>query len=576
VTGLTSNTRMAAGPAPIDASAGSAHSALIVILAAVAAIGGTVVAFYYHRLGLTLSHYDARGHLVVARRIFDSITPGWQQIGAVWLPLPHLLNAIPVQVDSWYRTGASAVAISVASFAIAAGAVAWIAFDLTGSIAATLAGAAVFAFNPNVLYLQATPMTEPLLLALATLATALLINWCRTLPSRPTPSPLPASPARPALPALFASPAPPAPPVSVGLVFALACLTRYEAWPVTGAALAAAAWTRWRTGEPLSESLRLVARIAAYPAVAVVGFGIFSRVVVGSWFVGTGFFVPENKALGSAMMSAAEIWFGLRTLSGTVVITLAAVGAIVLLVGGVVKRASARALIALSLAATAAVPWVAFLEGHPFRVRYMVPLVAAEAIGVAAAVEGIRRVLVRAIAIGVASRSSMSPGRAASAIVMLFALPLIAYELRPLDRTAPMVVEAQWDRPNMPVRDRVTACLGRPKPGEKIMASMGSLGHYMQEASLAGFHIGDFLHEGNGDIWLAALAGGPRPFADWVVIEEKAEGGDMLAVRARTQPHFLDGYTRVCDGAGLALYRRDVPARENTETNGTRRASALP
>ena len=67
-------------------------------------------------LGLTLSHYDARGHLVVARRIVDSMTPGWQQIGAVWLPLPHLLNALPVQVDAWYRSGASAVAISIACF----------------------------------------------------------------------------------------------------------------------------------------------------------------------------------------------------------------------------------------------------------------------------------------------------------------------------------------------------------------------------------------------------------------------------------------------------------------------------
>ena len=89
-------------------------------------------AWHYHRLGLTLSHYDARGHLVVARRIFDSITPGWQQIGAVWLPLPHLLNALPVQVDACYRTGASAVAISIASYAIAAGAIAWIVLMLTG------------------------------------------------------------------------------------------------------------------------------------------------------------------------------------------------------------------------------------------------------------------------------------------------------------------------------------------------------------------------------------------------------------------------------------------------------------
>src|SRR5262245_16226909 len=70
---------------------------------------GTLAAVRYERLDLTLSHYDARGHVVVARRIADSITPGWQQIGAVWLPVPHLLNAIPVQVDAFYRTGASAV-----------------------------------------------------------------------------------------------------------------------------------------------------------------------------------------------------------------------------------------------------------------------------------------------------------------------------------------------------------------------------------------------------------------------------------------------------------------------------------
>ena len=85
------------------------------------------------------------------------------------------------------------------------------------------------------------------------------------------------------------------------------------------------------------------------------------------------------------------------------------------------------------------------------------------------------------------------------------------------------------------------------------MASMGSLGHYMQETSRDGFAMRDFLHEGNGDIWLAALDS-PRPFAGWVLIEEKAEGGDMLAGVAREHPHFLDGYARVCEGAGLALY----------------------
>src|ERR1041384_7338241 len=72
-----------------------------------AAAAGALVALHYHRLGLTLSHYDARGHLVVARRIFDSITPGWQQIGAVWLPLPPPLNAVPGQGDADARTAAA-------------------------------------------------------------------------------------------------------------------------------------------------------------------------------------------------------------------------------------------------------------------------------------------------------------------------------------------------------------------------------------------------------------------------------------------------------------------------------------
>src|SRR5262249_60483408 len=125
--------------------------ALTLALGALAALGGTAVAIRYHSLGLTLTHYDARAHLVVARRIFDSITPGWQQIGAVWLPLPHLLNALPVQIDFFYRTGFSAIAISILSLAAATGAIGWIVAALTDSSAAAVAGAAGFALKPNML-----------------------------------------------------------------------------------------------------------------------------------------------------------------------------------------------------------------------------------------------------------------------------------------------------------------------------------------------------------------------------------------------------------------------------------------
>ena len=482
-------------------------------LAAAAAIGGAFAAIHYHALGLTLSHYDARGHLIVARRIIDSITPGWQQIGAVWLPLPHLLNALPVQINLFYRSGASSVALSIAEYAIAVGAIAWIVNWLTGSPLAAVAGSAVFALNPNVLYLQSTPMTEPLLLATTTVAVAMIMAWCDAGRAGSAPGPR-----------------------AVGVAFALACLTRYEAWPVTISALIAAVWARRRRGRTPTAALRDVAAIAVYPAVAVAAFAVFSRVVVGAWFVGSDFFVAENKALGDPMMVAKEIGWGARMLSGALLTWIGGAGIALAVVIGLVSRTRADALLVLALLGMAAIPWTAFVNGHPFRIRYMVPLMAVEAIGA-----------------GVAA--GMVPGRRLRGAFAIVLLALVGYELRPLDAKAPMVAEAQWDRPNTPLRAQVTACISRPLHGQKIMASMGALGHYMQEASRSGLAIRDFLHEGNGDIWLAALDD-PRPFAAWMLIEEKAEGGDRLAKLGREKPEFLRGYKRVCDGAGLALYKR--------------------
>jgi len=501
----------------------SARRAVPAACAGAAALLGTIAALHYHRLGLTLSHYDARGHLVVARRIVDSITPGWQQIGAVWLPLPHLLNMFPVQVDAFYRSGASAVAISIVAFAAATGAIAAIVIALTGSHAAAVGAAAVFALNPNVLYLQSTPMTEPLLLALTTAGVALLIEFVARGSGRAS---------------------------IVGWVLALACLTRYEAWPVTASALVAAVWAFWRRREPLSIALRRVAAIALYPAIAIVGFLIFSRVVVGEWFVSGGFFVPENKALHDPVMAAAELWWGTHNLSGYLLVAIGAAGLGVLAAVGLFSRRHPEALIATALVATGSLPWLAFVQGHPFRIRYMVPLLAMEAVGAGAAAGALARLKPPKATV------PTTMGQAAE-LAALALLCVVAYELRPLDHAAPMVVEAQWDRPNVPVRATVTQCLAGWREGEKIMASMGSLGHYMQEASRAGFQIRDFLHEGNGDIWLAALDH-PYPFADWILIEEKAEGGDMLAQRAREWRYFLQGYTRVCEGAGVALYRRGL------------------
>ena len=122
----------------------------------------------------------------------------------------------------------------------------------------------------------------------------------------------------------------------------------------------------------------------------------------------------------------------------------------------------------------------------------------------------------------------------------------------------PMIVEAQLDRANGEGRRAVTACLRRDYDGTTIMASMGALAHYMQELSAEGFGIADFLHEGNGPLWTTAMSRGPASLAGWVLIEEVAEGGDVLFQRQRHFPAFLKGYDRVCEGGHVSLYRRKL------------------
>lgn len=479
----------------------------------VAAAGlAACAAWYYDAIGLRLSHYDAKAHLVVARRIFDSLTPGWRQIGAVWLPLPHLLNAVPVQADAFYRSGLSGVAISFVSFLTAVGSVTWMVLVATRSRMATLTSAVLLGANPHLLYLQATPMTEPLLVGLLCLGVATLFRWTEHEGRVTTAGP--------------------------GLALALACLTRYEAWPVTGIALALSAAALWLRGMAGARAVRQVLRVALYPALAVLLFLVLSRATVGEWFVTGGFFVPDNRAHHRPLLALLQVWWGLHELigMGTAVAGLLGAGALVVLVAR--QAPMAPRLVALALAGTAALPWYAFVSGHPFRIRYMAVLATAVA---ACAGLGL-----------VALPRRLRP--LAATVVLLLAL----YEAPPFTRSSPLLAEAQWDRPFGLARRAVTACLTREfdRPHDKLLASMGSLAHYMQELSQVGFRLDDFIHEGVGQLWPAALES-PARHVRFILFEERAEGGDVLALERKRSPDFVLGFTRICEGGGVALYRRN-------------------
>ena len=129
------------------------------LLAAVSA----TAAWWCAAHGYTLYYGDAEAHLNIARRVLDSRTPGGEQLGTVWLPLPHLLM-IPFAMRFWH--GGLGGVIPVAACFVVAGAFLFAAArQLYASAAAGCAAALLFALNPNMLYLQSTPMTEPVFAA---------------------------------------------------------------------------------------------------------------------------------------------------------------------------------------------------------------------------------------------------------------------------------------------------------------------------------------------------------------------------------------------------------------------------
>jgi hypothetical protein len=168
---------------------------------------------YYFRCREILLYGDAVAHINIARRVFDSRTPGLLQLGTVWLPLPHLLM-IPFLLSNWmWRTGLGGSLPSMIAYIFGTVGIFRLTRDVLGtqepSKHAILAGGAaafMYAANPNLIYLQSTAMTEPLYLALFIWAMVYFVDIIRNSPSSASAS------------------------IKCGLCLLSACLTRYDGW----------------------------------------------------------------------------------------------------------------------------------------------------------------------------------------------------------------------------------------------------------------------------------------------------------------------------------------------------------
>jgi len=201
------------------------------LLAWLAACVSIFFFLFYFRRGDVLLYGDAVAHINIARRVFDSRTPGLLQLGTVWLPLPHLLMIPFLFSKSMWQTGVGGSVPSMAAYVFGTLGIFRLVRDTLGwpqpdAAARTAAwGAAIiYAANPNLIYLQATAMTEALYLSLFIWAVVYFNEFVQE-----TGNPDNASHTQGISSSL----------VKCGICLAAACLTRYDAWILAVAMCAA-------------------------------------------------------------------------------------------------------------------------------------------------------------------------------------------------------------------------------------------------------------------------------------------------------------------------------------------------
>jgi hypothetical protein len=125
---------------------------------------GVIFASYlYNTDSLALIYYtDSVSHLVRARQLIDYSSPGLEQIGAVWLPLPHFILLPSSLIDLLFKTGFAGTFVSLPSIVITSIYLYKLLGEQTNISWIALLGSCLYFLNPNILYLGITAMTEAL------------------------------------------------------------------------------------------------------------------------------------------------------------------------------------------------------------------------------------------------------------------------------------------------------------------------------------------------------------------------------------------------------------------------------
>jgi hypothetical protein len=508
---------------------------LVATLLTAMAASVTACVYFFNIHALALDD-DAATHMRLARGVFDAVTPGLAQIGTVWLPLPDVLLWPFVWNDYLWRTGLAGALAAMPCFVIASVYLYRVAYEVSGARAASFAGALAFVLNPNILYLQTTALTEPLMLALTAAAGYYFLRWVKTDTTQTL--------------------------LATAFCMFLATLTRYEGWSLLAALTVLIAVIGLLKRRPIRRVLGEVLTFFTPGGLGIALWLAWNALITGNplYFENGGYSpkaqqahfleantLPTYHNLGQSLLTYAV---DLLEVAGPVVVALAVV-ALAIYGWRFWRSAVAVALLAflspiplhvLALYSGATVLYVprgvpSWIQDPYFNSRYSIALLIPISVFIATLIP--RR------------RVSGVSGALSSALLVAV---IVAQAATLTFGGIVTVQESQQGLACLPLLPAESYLIEHYNGGRILLDISDS---YQINFAEAGIHLSNVIYDGSNGVWSAALDH-PERYASWVI----ATPGDRVTVAITDEGRaFTDRFVLVqVDSSGRELFfRRDLP-----------------
>lgn len=497
----------------------------LVICASCASVGAAVWAYQTQSI---LLYGDAHSHLLIARRVFDNVYPGLAQLGDVWLPLPHLIMLPLAWNDFLWRTGLAGTLSSMPCYLIASVYVFLTARRLTHDSRASFIGAMVFVLNPNILYLQATPLSEPVLFATLAAASYYFVAWAQDDQLHDL--------------------------IYAALATLLATAARYDGWALFLAMVAMLVIICWRKGFPREKTLAYTLLFGSLGGVGILLWFLWNLVIFGSprAFL-SGSFSSQAQTQSFIRNGLADtyhnLWQSLRTYSlataesiGPVLFILGVFAVILFLIR---SRLSADALAAMTILVPFAFYIAAFFLGqdvmyipyanHPpyyafYNARFGAEMTAPAAIFIAILVEFARRWL---------------------PLTQIVLFVTIVCQCVVISWGGVISLQDGQVGLSCNVSHPIVALLAQHYDGGRIL-----IDEYHSQIDLSSSNVAfhNEIYEGDGAVWNAALSD-PSAYVNWLIVVPHDLVSQHVEMKSAT---FKREFTLVAEDSptGAKLWRR--------------------